>query len=155
MGESERMAPLLAAAEKASDALVTALQDVLNAAPPNQWANGVRYVLGEAIDAARTAGKGPERVRRDLAEYDRPKGPDVSICYPSRGGKVSTSKQELGSITNGALVMRGGDRYSRKTGEKIGAAYDPWGAGRPYITEEERARVLALGWRPAPAKGAK
>ena len=82
-----------------------------------------------------------------VAEIQRPKGPMVTICYPSRHtDSASAGTAELAEITSGAFVMHGGERYSRKTGLKIGHT-DRWSYA-PRITAEERARVLALGWKP-------
>lgn len=150
MGELERMEPLFAAVEQAGDALVRALQDAINAVPPDQWANGVRYVLGEAIDKARSASLSARRTRSDFAEHDRPKGPMVTICSPDwRTDKVMKYTSELAAITSGSLVMRNGDKYSRKTGQRISNAVS-FGA-RPYVTRKEIDRVLALKREP-PAK---
>jgi hypothetical protein len=88
--------------------------------------------------------------RSVVAERARVKGPMVEIIVPSTRGNNGTSTAELETITSGAFVMRGGERYSRKNGDRIGHR-DAWRAA-PYITEAERARVLALPRPPAPAR---
>ena len=93
--------------------------------------------------------------RSALAEMARVKGPTVAIYYPARRGPDTLGSAELASITGGAFVMHDGDRYSRKTGQKIGHKYSVWNGGAPYITEAERARVLALPRPPAAAAAKK
>jgi hypothetical protein len=90
-----------------------------------------------------------------LAEMARVKGPDVAIYYPARRGADTLGSAELAEVTPGALIMRGDRRYSRKTGREIGYGDNPWRGGAPYITEAERARVLALPRPPATAAAKK
>ena len=126
-------------------ALMSALQrlaaEVPDVAP---W----RMIRAQVEGTARDAGKvgDVDRWRGMIAEIQRPKGPMVMICYPSHRGNGGTGTTELAEITSGAFVMRNGERYSRKTGDKIGHR-DSW-RPCPTITAEERARVLALGWKP-------
>jgi hypothetical protein len=142
----------LDAAERAATTLVVELCAALAMVPEGDGFNSLRYTLGEVVKSATSASK-LASVRSTLAEMARVKGPRVEICYPGRGALAhgaSTGSAELAAITSGSFIMRGGVSYSRKTGKKIGHR-DAWSAA-PYITEAERARVLALPRPPAPAR---
>ena len=142
----------LDAAERAAATLVVELCAAFAMVPDGEAFNSLRYTLGEVVKSATSASK-LGAVRSTLAEMARVKGPRVEICYPGRGALAhgaSTGSAELAAITSGSFIMRSGVSYSRKTGKKIGHR-DAWSAA-PYITEAERARVLALPRPPAPAR---
>ena len=139
----------LDAAERAAATLVEALRAALVAVPEGDTYSAPRYHLEEAIQRAQSVGS-CDRVRAAMVEIARPKGPMVEVCYPSRHGTGSTGKEELAEVTSGSFVMRRGVRFSRKTGRKSDHT-DRW-TPCPYITEAERARVLALPRPPAPAR---
>ncbi len=139
----------LDAAERAAATLVVELCAAFAMVPDGEAFNSLRYTLGEVVKSATSASK-LGAVRSTLAEMARVKGPMVEVCYPKIRGTVTQHASEIAEITGSAIVLRSGERYSRRNGRKIGGA-DRW-HGAPYITEAERARVLALPRPPAPAR---
>jgi len=139
----------LDAAERAAASLSESLLAALASTPTTPDCLALRNHLGEALTRAETL-RSLSYVRGILAEMARVKGPMVEVCYPHNRGGVSRGSAELAEVTGAALVMRNGDRYSRRTGREVGYERPRWGDPAPYITAEERARVLALH-RPTPA----
>jgi hypothetical protein len=140
----------LDAAERAAATVVAALQAAHAAVPEGDAFAALRFRLVEHIAlAARSGDLANERAM--LAEMVRVKGPMVEVCYPLARGGITTSRIELAEVTGSALIMRNGERYSRRSGVRAG--HRGW-HDAPYITEAERARVLALP-RPAAAAAKK
>lgn len=141
----------LDAAERAADTLGGHIRAALLMLPDDPRFAGVR---GNFVESLRHVEHAVDfrTARGILAEMARVKGPAVAIYYPARRGADTIGSAELAEVTPDALVMRGGRRYSRKTGREVGHKYSVWQSGAPYITAEERARVLAL---PRPAAAAK
>lgn len=138
----------LDAADRAGAALVTALQACLDATPDEPHLSGVRQSLVARIALAARAGDNAHE-RALLAEAARPKGPMVEVVRPSYGLRNVIERVEVESITSAAIVVRSGDHFSRRSGRRT----RPMMSGpTPYITSEERARVLALPRPPAPAR---
>lgn len=144
----------LDAAERAAATLSESLLAALASTPTTPDCLALRNHLGEALNRAETL-RSLSYVRGILAEMARVKGPDVEIYYPSRRGPDTLGSAELAEVTPNALIMRGGRRYSRKTGREIGYGDNPWRGGAPYITEAERARILALPRPSTPAAAKK
>lgn len=139
----------LDAAERAGAALVTALQAALDATPDEPHLSGVRQSIVSRIDLATRAGDNTHE-RSLLAEIARPKGPMVTVTVPPRHGNSGrTYTAEVERITDASIFVRGGERFRLSDGcrHRREVFY-----GTPYITEEERARVLALPRPPAPAR---
>lgn len=139
---------LMATIEQKRDALAAETRALINRLP-----DGSESAKSWIEEAARDI----ERVRLDSAkscviDAVRPRGPSVTITVKHRGN-VSTYSSELSEVTSGAFVMFGGERYSRKTGQRISKGDQGFAPPSYYITAEERARVLALGWKPP--KGSK
>lgn len=135
----------LDAAERAGEALIAALCVAMAAIPEGDAFNGARYEIGKLIEHTKNAGC-LSGARAALAEASRVKGPMVEVTVPSRIYGPSTARHEIAEITTHAIVLHNGARYSRKTGNRIKYV---GGQRPPYITAEERARILAL---PRPPK---
>ena len=133
---------LFAEVEAKRAALVDALQRLAAEVPDvDPWRMIRIQAKGEANDAGKVGEV--DHWRGMVAEILRPKGPMVTITVTDRHGSAGCYQAELASVTSGAFVMRSGERFSRKTGEKT------TGERRNFrIAAEERARVLALGWKP-------
>ena len=138
MSDSKTMEPMFAKVERLGAELIAALQEC-------EAAGG--WVDTHAVANVKSASN-MSRARSQLAESERPKGPMVTIMYPGsfRDDKATASTSELAEVTSGALIMRTGYKFSRKTGMKINHT-DRWRSA-PYITREEIARIVALKWKP-------
>ena len=138
----------LDAAERAATSLLDVLRTALNSVPDEPHLSGVRQSLVSRIALAARAGDNAHE-RALLAEAARPKGPMVEVVRPSYGLRNVIERVEVESITSAAIVVRSGDHFSRRSGRRT----RPMMSGpTPYITAEERARVLALPRPSAPAR---
>jgi hypothetical protein len=139
----------LDAAERAGEALRFALQAALEQVPDDERWSPLRQSLVERIALAARAGDN-ERARAMLAEASRVKGPMVTITVPPRHGNSGRAYEaEIERITDASIFVRGGERFRLSDGcrHRREVFY-----GTPYITEEERARILALPRPPAAAR---
>ena len=136
MSDSRTMEVRFARVERLGAELIGALQEC--------EAAGGHVDINAIADVKRASNMG--HARSQLAERERPKGPMVTIVMTSLRGAASTYTAELAQVTSGALVMRNGDKFSRKTGTQI-SRHDSW-RSKPHITREEIARIVALKWKP-------
>lgn len=128
---------LLSTVEAAGAALVTALEACVAAELPVGSVEDVRRAM-------RTDG-----TRAWLAEQARPKGPMVTITVPGQYGKPAAERSaEVEKITDARIILRSGDQYRRDNGNKVEALSI---YARPYIKQEEIARIVATGWTPPKA----